>query len=91
MNYNDTNFTDDPCKQRVLIRRGTKHSYKILDASKSSVSVMFATSGNGMFCLLYIVYKSKNLYPECMLEESLKIGLIEWLYHIVVGSKVEKS
>jgi hypothetical protein len=64
MNYDETNFTHDPGKKRVLVKRGAKHAYRVLETSKSSISVMFAASGNGELCSPYIVYKAKNLYPE---------------------------
>jgi hypothetical protein len=64
INYDETNFTDDPGKQKVYIRRGSKHARRILDSSKTSTSVMFAASADGILLPLYVVYKAKNLYPE---------------------------
>ncbi|KAJ8930185.1 hypothetical protein NQ314_017049 [Rhamnusium bicolor] len=66
VNYDEMNFTDDPGKKRVLVRRRAKHAYRILGTSKSSVSVMFAGAGNGDIFSPYIVYKSNNLHPEWM-------------------------
>ncbi|KAJ3661650.1 hypothetical protein Zmor_006038 [Zophobas morio] len=64
INYDETNITDDPAKQKVYVKRGSKHARRILDNSKSSTSVMFAGSGDGELLPLYVVYKSKHLYPE---------------------------
>lgn len=64
INYDETNFSDDPGKIRILVRRGSKHAHRIVDSSKSSTSVMFAATGSGEFLPPYVVYKSKHLYPE---------------------------
>jgi hypothetical protein len=37
MNYDETNFTHDPGKKRVLVKRGAKHAYGVLETSKSSI------------------------------------------------------
>lgn len=66
INFDETNLTDDPGSEKVFVRRGTRHAYRILDTSKSSVSVMFAASADGSLLPPYIVYCAKNLYPEWM-------------------------
>lgn len=67
LNYDESNLTDDPGKQRVFVRRGSKRASRILDSSKSSISVMFAASGDGVLLPPYVVYKAVNLYPEWIL------------------------
>lgn len=62
VNYDETNVTDDPGQEKVLIRRGSKHADRILDHSKSSTSVMFAVSGSGRRLPLYVVYQSQHLH-----------------------------
>lgn len=64
INYDESNLTDDPGRQRVLVRRGVKHASRNMDFSKNSTSVMFCAAANGTVLPPYIVYKSKNLYPE---------------------------
>lgn len=64
LNYDETNICDDPGKQLVYIKRGSKHARRILDSSKSSTSVMFTICANGVMLPPYVVFKSKNLYPE---------------------------
>ncbi|KAJ8930197.1 hypothetical protein NQ314_017027 [Rhamnusium bicolor] len=59
VNYDETNLTDDPGNQRIIVRKGCKHPSRILDASKTSTS-----AGDGSLLPIYVVYKSKNLYPE---------------------------
>ncbi|KAJ8910933.1 hypothetical protein NQ315_014353 [Exocentrus adspersus] len=67
INYYETNMTDDPGNERVLVRRGTKHASKIMDSSKSSTSVMFAALTDGSMLPPYIVFKSKYAYPDWIL------------------------
>ncbi|XP_043463100.1 uncharacterized protein LOC122499088 [Leptopilina heterotoma] len=63
VNYDETNFTDDPGSVKVIVKRGTRHPERILDSSKSSISVMMAVTGDGKMLPPYTVYKAKNLYP----------------------------
>jgi hypothetical protein len=67
VNYDKTNLCDDPGQHRVFVQRGSKHSRRYLDASKSSTSVMFAIAANGSLLPPYIVYRAKHLYPEWIL------------------------
>ncbi|KAJ8909324.1 hypothetical protein NQ315_016043 [Exocentrus adspersus] len=63
LNYDETNFADDPGAVKVVVKRGIKHAHRIMDTSKSSTSVMFAISGDGNLLPPYVVYKAKHLYP----------------------------
>ncbi|KAF2896910.1 hypothetical protein ILUMI_09265 [Ignelater luminosus] len=62
INYDETNFTDDPKKTKVIVRRKSRHPNRIMDASKSSVSVMFTAVGDGSILPPYVVYKAEHLY-----------------------------
>lgn len=62
LNYDETNFCDDPGNIKVLVRRGAKHSERMLDTSKTSISVMFTVSGDGKLLPPYVVYKSQHLH-----------------------------
>jgi hypothetical protein len=64
INYDETNLCHDPGKERVFVSRGTRHASRIMDTSKSSTSIIFAGSGDGVLLPPYVVYKSKHLYPE---------------------------
>lgn len=46
LNYNETNLTDDPGKEKVFVKRGNKHARSIMDNLKNSTSVMFVISGD---------------------------------------------
>ncbi|CAG5000677.1 unnamed protein product [Parnassius apollo] len=62
VNFDETNISDDPGRQKVLVRRGIKHAHKIIDSSKSSTSVMFAGTASGVLLPPYVVYKAEHLY-----------------------------
>lgn len=49
INYDDTNFLDNPGKIKVIVRSGVKHLEVINDTSKTSTSVMIA----GTACILF--------------------------------------
>ena len=41
MNYDETNLTDNLGKSKVVMKRGTKYPERILDHSKSAISIMY--------------------------------------------------
>lgn len=47
VNYDETNFSNDPGSKRVVVQKGQKHVDSVMDHSKSSYSVMFAGAANG--------------------------------------------
>ncbi|KAG5863625.1 hypothetical protein JTB14_027813 [Gonioctena quinquepunctata] len=63
INYDETNFSDNPGSVEVVVKRGVKHAHRIIDTSKSSTSVMFAISGDGKLLSPYVVYEAEHLYP----------------------------
>lgn len=62
VNYDETNLTNDPGRKKVIVKRGCKYPEKVMNFSKSSVSLMIAAAGNGTMLLPYTVYKAKELY-----------------------------
>ena len=64
VNYDETNFCDDPGKKMVIVRRGCRHPERIVDSSKSANSVMFSITGAGKMLPPYVVYKSVHLYDS---------------------------
>lgn len=64
INYDETNFSDDPGKKKYVCKRGAKHCDRIVDHSKTSISVMMAASGSGELLPPFVVYKAKHRYEE---------------------------
>lgn len=62
VNYDETNFVDDPGAVKVVMKKGSKHAYRTLDTTKSSTTVMFAIAADGTRLPPYTVYKAKHLY-----------------------------
>lgn len=64
VNYDESNLTDDPGKEKVFATKGSKHAHRVLDTSKTSTSVMFAISASGDLLPPLVVYKALHCYPE---------------------------
>lgn len=64
INYDETNFVDDPGRIKVLVRKNSKHADNIMDSTKSATSVMFAVDAAGSMLPLYVVYKSTQLWDS---------------------------
>lgn len=61
VNYDETNLTDDPKSKTMLFRKGIKHPERVMNSSKSSVSLMFACSAAGDQLPPYVVYKAERM------------------------------
>lgn len=61
-NYDETNMSDDPGRKKIICRRGTKYPERIMNTTKSSISVMFCGNAAGQSIPPYIIYKAENLW-----------------------------
>ncbi|CAG4939341.1 unnamed protein product [Parnassius apollo] len=64
LNYDETNLSDNPSNLKCIFRRGIKYPERILNSSKSCVSIIFTVSAAGDCLPTYVVYKATNLYSE---------------------------
>ena len=55
INYDETNLTDDPGKKKIIVRRGTKYPERVINTTKSSISIMFSGTASGHFMPPYVV------------------------------------
>ncbi|CAH2088891.1 unnamed protein product [Euphydryas editha] len=62
INYDETSLTDDPGRRKIISKRGTKYPERVMNSSKSSVSLMMAATADGNLLPPYVVYKAQNLY-----------------------------
>ncbi|XP_045497433.1 MFS-type transporter clz9-like [Colias croceus] len=62
INYDETNLAVDPGQRKILTKRGTKYPERIMNHSKSNVSIMMAGTAAGDLLPPYVVYKAQNLY-----------------------------
>ncbi|KAJ8927221.1 hypothetical protein NQ314_020343 [Rhamnusium bicolor] len=62
INYDETNLSNDPGRSKIIAKRGCKYPERIINPTKSAVSIMFAATGDGKMLPCYVVYKAKNIY-----------------------------
>ena len=62
INYDETNLCDDPGKAKTIFKRGCNHAEQIINSSKTSTSVIFAATGDGVLLPPYVDYKSTHLF-----------------------------
>ena len=65
-NYDETNLSDDPGTQHVIVHRGLRRVERIIEHSRSSTSVMFCGNAAGTYLPPMIVYKcgSESLFSN---------------------------
>lgn len=61
-NYDETNLRDDPGASKVICKRGQKYVERIMESTKSCISLMFCGNGSGEMTPPYVVYKSEHLW-----------------------------
>ncbi|XP_076037195.1 uncharacterized protein LOC143022735 [Oratosquilla oratoria] len=66
INYDETNLTDDPKGKLQIFRRGTKHAERIINTTKSSISLMFAVTASGRSLIPYVVYNAEHIQKSWM-------------------------
>ena len=96
-NYDETNFKDEPGKQWVIARRGRRRTERVMEHSKSQVSVMWCCSGEGKLLPPMVVYKAQHAYqgwsengPKGTVYDSSPSGYFDsrlftvWFFEILV-------
>jgi len=61
INYDETNLVDDPGTSRLIYKKGIRRAERIMNSSKTSVSIMFAATAQGCMLPPYVVYKGDRL------------------------------
>lgn len=64
INYDETNLSDDPGRSKIIARRGCKYPERVMNSTKSSISVMFSATGDDHILPPYVVYRALNLYES---------------------------
>lgn len=64
INYDETNLTDDPGNKKYIFKRGCKYPERVINSSKSSISLMFAGTADGQSFPIYVVYKADHLWDQ---------------------------
>jgi hypothetical protein len=55
-------LADDPGSKKCIFKRGTKYPERVLNSSKSAISIMFAGSAAGEVLPPYVCYKAERLW-----------------------------
>lgn len=64
LNYDETNLTDNPGSKKYIFSRGSKYPKRVVNATKSAISIMFAATASGEVLPPYIVYKAERIYDQ---------------------------
>ena len=64
INYDETNLSDNPGQKKCVFRRGCRYPERVVNSTKSAVSVMFACSASGVLLQPYVVYKAEHLHDR---------------------------
>ena len=62
VNYDETNLSDDPGAVKFLFKRGTRYPERIMNSTKTCVSIMFAGTATGELLAPYVVYKAEAMW-----------------------------
>ena len=65
-NYDETNLTDEPGQKKVVTKRGCKYPERIINSTKSSISLMFCGNAEGELLPPYVVYRAESLWNTWM-------------------------
>ena len=77
-NFDESGFSDDPGKKKMIFVRKIKHSQLICNSSKINYSAMFCSSANEELLPPYVVYKGSQ-------------PLIQWTQHGPPGARYAAS
>lgn len=62
VNYDETNLTDNPGAKKFIFKRGCRYPERVINSTKTSVSIMYAGSADGQLLNPYVVYKADHLW-----------------------------
>lgn len=63
-NYDESNLSDDPGKKKLIFRRGVKYPDRVINHTKSSISIMMCGSADGCMLPPQVNYKAKHVHPS---------------------------
>lgn len=62
VNFDETNLTDDPGSKKFIFKRGTKYPERVINSTKTAISIMYAGTADGQLLPPYVVYKAEHLW-----------------------------
>lgn len=64
INFDETNLSDDPGRIKCLFKRGVKYPERVMNSSKTAISLMFAGTATGDLLPPYVVYRAEHLWSS---------------------------
>jgi len=65
-NYDERNLSDEPGHKKVVTKHRCKYPERIINSTKSCVSLMFCGNAEGELLPPYVVYKAESLWSTWM-------------------------
>lgn len=62
INYDETNLTDNPGAKKYIVKRGSKYPERVINSTKTAISLMYAGTADGQLLPTYVVYKAEHLW-----------------------------
>ena len=67
-NFDETNLSDDPGSKKIITKRGLKYPERIINTTKTCISLMFCGSAAGELLPPYTVYKADSMWNTWTLD-----------------------
>lgn len=64
LNYDETNFVDNPGTKKMIFHRGVKYPERVINFSKGNVTVMFSATASGTLLPPFVVYKANKMWSS---------------------------
>ncbi|XP_050516653.1 uncharacterized protein LOC126891519 [Diabrotica virgifera virgifera] len=64
LNYDETNLTDNPGAKKFIFKRGCKYPERVVNSTKTAISLMFAGTADGQLLPEYTVYKADHMWDS---------------------------
>lgn len=64
LNYDETNLTDDPGAKKFIFKRGCKYPERVVNSTKTAISIMYAGTADGQLLREYTVYKADHMWDS---------------------------
>ncbi|XP_050295082.1 uncharacterized protein LOC126735176 [Anthonomus grandis grandis] len=64
INYDETNLTDNPGTKKYIYKRGSRYPERVINSTKTAISLMYAGTADGQILPVYVVYKGEHLWDS---------------------------
>lgn len=64
INFDETNLTDNPGAKKFIFKRGSKYPERVVNSTKTAISIMYAGTADGQVLPEYVVYKADHMWDS---------------------------